>query len=178
MAKPGPRAGDLVLIGRVVKPQGRHGEVLVHPLSDRPDRFPALEKAFVTGPGDEAREVRVTSSWPHRGRHVLKLEGVDSIDEAERLRDRELRIAEEELAPLPEGSFYHHQLMGLRVADGAGDDVGVVEDVMETGAGAPILVIRGAEGETLVPLAVDFVKTVDLAGARIVIERPEYAGAD
>lgn len=173
-----PDIRELVLIGRVVKPQGRHGEVLVHPLSDRPDRFPALRKAFLTGPGDEVREVSVTSSWPHKGRHVLKLEGVDSIDQAERLRDRELRIPEEELAPLPEGSFYHHELKGLRATDDAGGDVGVVEDVMETGAGAPILVIRGAEGEALVPLAVDFVKAVDLAGARIVIQRPENAGAD
>jgi 16S rRNA processing protein RimM len=173
-----PDSGELVLIGRVVKPQGRRGEVLVHPLSDRPDRFPALRKAFVTGPGGETGEVRVTSSWPHKGRHVLKLEGVDSIDEAERLRDCELRIAEEELAPLPEGSFYHYQLTGLHVADVAGSEVGVVVEVMETGAGAPILVIRGAEGETLVPFAVDFVKTVDLAEARIIIERPEYVGAD
>ena len=173
-----PDSGELVLIGRVVKPQGRRGEVLVHPFSDRPDRFPALRKAVVIAPGGETREVRVTSSWPHKGRHVLKLEGVDSIDEAERLRDCELRIAAQELAPLPEGSYYHYELTGLHVADGAGGEVGVVEEVMETGAGAPILVIRGAEGETLVPFAVDFVKTVDLAGARIIIERPEYAGAD
>jgi 16S rRNA processing protein RimM len=172
------RAEELVLIGRVVKPQGRRGEVLVHPLSDRPDRFPTLEGAFLTGPGGEVREVRVTSSWPHKGRHVLKLEGVDSIDEAERLRGCELRIGEEELAPLPEGSFYHHELTGLHVTDGAGVELGVVEDVMETGAGAPVLVVRGSGGETLVPLAVDFVKNVDLAGARIVIERLEYAGAD
>lgn len=169
---------ELVLIGRVVKPQGRHGEVLVQPLSDRPDRFPRLEAAFLTGPGSEARAVRVTSSWPHKGRHVLKLEGVDSIDEAERLRGLELRIGEDELAPLPAGSFYHHELTGLRVADRAGLEIGVVEDVMETGAGAPILVVRGSGGETLVPFVVDYVKDVDLPGARIVIERLEYAGAD
>ena len=173
-----PEPSELVVIGRVVKPQGRRGEVLVHPLSDRPDRFASLRRAFVTGPGDEVREVRVTSSWPHKGRHVLKLEGVDSIDDAESLRGSDLGIAEDELAPLPEGSFYHHQLKGLTVADGDGVLVGVVEDLMETGAGAPILVVRGPEGETLVPLATDFVKQVDLAGARIVIERPEYASAD
>jgi 16S rRNA processing protein RimM len=173
-----PESRELVLIGRVVKPQGRRGEVLVHPLSDRPDRFSTLEGAFLTGPAGEAREVRVTSSWPHKGRHVLKLEGVDSIDEAERLRGCELRIGEEELAPLPEGSFYHHELTGLTVADGAGVELGVVEDIMETGAGAPILVVRGPGGEMLVPLAVDFVKSVDLAEARVVIERPEYASAD
>jgi 16S rRNA processing protein RimM len=173
-----PEPSELVVIGRVVKPQGRRGEVLVHTLSDRPDRFASLRRAFVTGPGDEVREVRVTSSWPHKGRHVLKLEGVDSIDDAESLRGCDLGIAEEELAPLPEGSFYHHELKGLTVADVGGALVGVVEDLMETGAGAPILVVRGPEGETLVPLATDFVKQVDLAGARIVIERPEYASAD
>ncbi len=173
-----PEPNELVVIGRVVKPQGRRGEVLVHPLSDRPDRFGSLRRAFVVGPGDRVREVRVASSWPHKGRHVLKLEGVDSIDDAERLRGCDLGIAEEELAALPEGSFYYHQLKGLTVSDGDGALVGVVEDLMETGAGAPILVVRGPAGETLVPLATDFVKQVDLAEERIVIERPEYAGAD
>ncbi len=173
---PGP--AELVVIGRVVKPQGRRGEVLVHPLSDRPDRFASLGRALVAGPGGETREVRVTSSWPHKGRHVLKLEGVDSIDDAERLRGWDLGIAEEDLPPLPPGSYYHHELKGLKVADGDGVEVGVVEDVMETGAGAPILVVKGPEGETLVPLATDFVVQVDLAGQRMVIERPEYASAD
>jgi 16S rRNA processing protein RimM len=169
---------DLVVVGRVVKPQGRRGEVLVHPLSDRPDRLASLDRAFVAGPGGETREVRVTSSWPHKGRHVLKLEGVDTIDEAERLRGWSLGIAEEELAPLPEGSYYHHELEGLTVRDGTGSEVGVVEDVLETGAGAPILVVRGLAGETLVPLVTDFVKRVDLEGRQVLIERPEYAGAD
>ena len=68
---------------------------------------------------------------------MLKLEGVDSIDEAETLRGLELRIAEEELAALPEGSYYHHQLLGLRVEDEAGGEIGVVEDVLETGGGRP-----------------------------------------
>jgi 16S rRNA processing protein RimM len=168
---------ELVVIGRVVKPQGRRGELLVHPLSDRPDRFEILERAFVALPGGEAREVRVTSSRRHKGRHVLALEGVASIDEAEALRGAELLIAEEELAPLPEGSFYHHQLKGLRVRDRGGAEVGIVEEIMDTGAGAPILVVRGAVGETLVPLVSDFVKSVDLAGARIIIEMPEFANA-
>jgi 16S rRNA processing protein RimM len=173
-----PEPTELVVIGRVVKPQGRRGEVLVHPLSDRPDRFASLVRVLLAGPGGEAREVRVTSSWPHKGRHVLKLEGVDSIDDAECLRGWNLGIAEEELAPLPEGSYYHHELKGLTVADVAGVELGVVEDVMETGAGAPILVVKGPRGEILVPLATDFVKQVDLAGERVVIERPEYASAD
>jgi len=169
---------DMVLIGRVVKPQGRRGEVLVEPFSDRPDRFTSLARAFVPGPGGIAREVRVSSSWPHKGRFVLKLEGVDSIDEAERLRGSDLRIAEEELLALPAGSYYHHQLAGLRVEDEAGVGIGVVEDVMETGAEARVLVVRGAEGEWLLPFAEGFVRTVDLDSARIVASRPEYVDAD
>jgi 16S rRNA processing protein RimM len=169
---------DLVLIGTVVKPQGRHGEVLVHPHSDSPERFPGLERAFVPGPGGEAREVRVTSTWPHKGRHVLKLEGVDSIDQAESLRGAELRIPEDELDALPEGSFYHHQLTGLRAIDGHGVEIGVVEDLMDAGGEAPILVVRGEAGETLIPLVADFVRQVDLTGGRILVERPEYADAD
>ena len=169
---------ELVLVGRVVRAQGRRGEVLVHPISDRPDRFPGMRRVFVARPGREVREVRVSSTWSHKGRYVLKLEGVDSIDEAEGLRGSELRIAEEELAALPEGSFYHHELTGLRVDDGAGGEVGVVESVMEIAGATPILVIRGVGGETLVPFVVDFVKAVDLDGERIVIERPEYADAD
>jgi 16S rRNA processing protein RimM len=169
---------DLVVVGRVVKPQGRRGEVLVDSLSDRPDRFASLRRAFVPGPAGTAREVLVTSQWPHKGRFVLKLEGVDTIDDAERLRGCDLGIAEEDLPALPDGSYYHHQLAGLSVEDAAGVAMGRVEDVMETGAGARVLIVRGEEGETLVPFASDFVRSVDLERARIVVARPEYVFAD
>jgi 16S rRNA processing protein RimM len=163
----------LVAIGRVVKPQGRKGEVAVEPLSDRPDRFPELRRAYLPGAGDDARAVTVTGSWPHKGRVVLKLQGVDSIDQAEVLRGLELRIPEEELAPLPEGSYYHHQLRGLRAVDADGRAVGTVEDILEAGGEAPVLVLKGARGETLLPLARDFIREVDLAGGRVVVIVPE-----
>src|SRR5439155_1598277 len=83
-------------------------------LSDRPDRFPSLRQAFVAGDSGAARPVQVRDAWPHKGRFVLKLEGVDSIDEAERYRGLDLRIPEEDLSALPEGSYYHHQLRDLR----------------------------------------------------------------
>jgi 16S rRNA processing protein RimM len=169
---------DLVLVGRVVKPQGRRGEVAVDVFSDRPDRFPTLRRAFVPGPGGEAREVRVEGAFPHKGRYVVKLAGVESIDAAEALRGLELRIPDEDLAPLPEGSYYHHQLAGLAVVDETGAPMGTVEDVVETAAAARILVVRGEGGETLLPFADAFVRKVDLEGRRIVAVRPEYVVAD
>jgi 16S rRNA processing protein RimM len=169
---------DLVAIGRVVKPQGRRGEILTEPLSDRPDRFPNLRTAFVPGPRGEAREVTVTSCWPHKGRFVLKLEGVDSIDDAEAFRGLELRIPEQDLRPLPAGSFYYHELVGLRAQDAQGAEVGVVKDVLETGAGAPILVIAGRSGaEEMVPLAEEFVKGVDLEAGLLRVEGHEWVDA-
>jgi 16S rRNA processing protein RimM len=169
---------DLVAIGRVVKPQGRKGEVLVAPLSDRPDRFPALRAAYVPAPGGGSREVVVQSCWPHKGRFVLKLEGVDSIDEAEAYRGLELRIGEEDLAALPQGSYYHHQLKGLRVEDPQGRSLGVAADLMETGGGSPVVVVRGPRGELLIPLAEAFVRAVDLGAGRMVVAIPEMVDVE
>ena len=172
---------DLVAVGLVVKPQGRKGEVLIKPFSDRPGRFPSLKRAFVPGAAGEAREVTVSSCWPHKGSFVLKLDGVDSIDAAERFRGQELRIGEEELDRLPEGSYYYHELVGLSVFDPEGRALGSVKNILETGAGAPVLVIVGAapEGgrEHMVPLADEFVTRVDLPGQRMTVALREGANA-
>jgi 16S rRNA processing protein RimM len=153
---------ELIAIGVVRKPQGLRGEVAVTPLSDRPERFPELRRAFVPGPGGAAREVTVEDCRPHKGGFVLKLKGVDGIDAAETLRGLELRIGADELDALPEGSYYHHQLVGLRALDARGHELGRVERVWETGAEAPVLVLGGPGGEILVPLAQAFVGAIDL----------------
>lgn len=169
---------EMITIGRVVKPQGRKGEFVVLPSTDRPDRFPSLRRAYVSAPGGLAREVAVESVWPHKGRFVVKLQGVDSIDAAEAYRGLDLRIAPEDLAALPEGSYYHHELIGLAVEDEAGRSVGRIEGILETGAGAPVLVLKGAAGEEqLLPLAEGFVKRVDPATGRIVVRLPETVEA-
>ncbi len=173
-----PAFSELVLVGRVVKPQGRRGEVAVEPFSDRADRFATLERAFVAGPQGEPRAARIEGCFAHKGRYVLKLAGVDSIDAAEALRGAELRIEESELRALPPGSFYYHELVGLRVEDAQGLSLGRVEQVMETAAETRVLVVNGERGELLLPFADAFVEAVDVAGGRIVAVRPEYVVAD
>jgi 16S rRNA processing protein RimM len=160
---------DLVAIGRVVRPQGRKGEVIAESLSNQPGRFPGLKAAYVPGPGGSSRRVDITACWPHKGRFVLKIAGVDSIDEAEGYRGMELRIGEEELQPLPEGSYYFHQLRGLSVEEGSGRALGRVSDILETGGEAVVLVVTGEAGETLIPLAAPFVRDVDLPAGRMVV---------
>jgi 16S rRNA processing protein RimM len=167
---------DLVAIGRLLRPQGRKGEVLTQPLSDQPARFASLRSVYIPAPGGGSRRIEITSCWPHKGRFVLKIDGVDSIDQAEAYRGLELRIGEEELEPLPEGSYYFHQLRGLRVEGGTAGVLGHVADVLETGGEAVVLVVKGEAGETLIPLAAPFVNEVDLAAGRMrVTLLPEYA---
>jgi 16S rRNA processing protein RimM len=168
---------ELVTIGRIVKPQGRKGEVLTESFSDRKDRFPSLKAAFVPGPKDSAREVKITSCWPHKGRFVLKIEGVDSISEAEGYRGQELRVGTEDLESLSPGAFYHHELVGLKVVDPEGRLLGRVTGLLETGGEAKVLEVRGERGEVLFPLAEPFVKKVDLAQGLMVLLPQETVDA-
>ena len=170
---------DMITIGVVVKPQGRKGEVLVQPLSDLPHRFASLQRVFVPAEGTAgARAVTVTDRWPHKGRFVLKFEGVDSIDAAETYRGLELRIGLDEVEALPKGSYYHYQLKGLKVEDPRGRPLGTAADVLVTGGEAPVLVVRGVSGgEVLIPMAEAFIREVDLDHGRIVAVDPEATDA-
>jgi 16S rRNA processing protein RimM len=168
---------DLVTIGRVVKPQGRRGEVLTQSVSDRAERFPTLRRAYVAAEGGGSREISVTGCWPHKGRFVLKIDGVDTIDQAETFRGLEIRIAEEDLEALPPGSYYHHQLLGLQVESPSGEILGRAEGILETGGGAAVLEVKGDSGEVLIPLADAFVSRVELDRGRIVALRPELVDA-
>jgi 16S rRNA processing protein RimM len=167
---------ELVTIGHVVKPQGRHGEMAVEIVSENPDRFAPSRKVFVPGPYGVAREVEIESSFPHKGRMVVKLRGVDSIEVADSYRGMDLRIPEAELPALPAGSYYHYQLKGLDVVDESGRAIGRVHDLLETGA-AMVLVIRDGEKETLLPLAEEFVHSVDLTAHRMTVRVPEVMNA-
>ena len=164
-----------VTIGRVVKTQGRHGELLVEPLSDRPERFPSLRSVLLARPGEPGRRVQVVSVWPHKGRFVLKLEGVDSIDDGERLRGQELVIPQDELPELPAGSYYHHELIGLPAEDEAGRPLGRVRALLDTGAVPDLVLEQEGQEERLVPLATEFFKRLDRARGVVVLAPPVWA---
>jgi 16S rRNA processing protein RimM len=161
-------------IGQIVRPQGRRGEVVVAPDTDYAEARFAVG-AVVYLPGADVREprrVEVRSSREWRGRWVVGLEGIESIDAAEALRDAELRIPAESLRPLADGQYYVHDLAGCAVVTAGGREVGVVERV-DLRSGTPLLVVQGPVGEVLVPLAEPICRVVDVVGRRIVIDPPE-----
>lgn len=163
---------DFALVGRVARPQGHRGQVIVNLETDFPaDRFAAGAIVWMLqGPGPVA--VRILEARVHMGRPVLTLEGVSSMNEAERLRGAELRVPAAELTPLPAGSHYRHDLVGCRVETLDGRPVGIVSAV-EGRAGAERLVMGAGRGEIQVPLAGPICVEIDVAGRRIVIDPPE-----
>lgn len=164
--------GGMALVGRIARSHGIRGQVIVNPETDFADeRFQPGAELFVERKGAVTR-LRVTSARFQQGRPILGFEGVDSIDDADALAGLELRIPAERLAELPDGTYYRHDLVDCRVETVDGAAVGTVTAV-EGSMDASRLVIAGAAGEVLVPLASAICRTIDVDAKRIVIDPPE-----
>ena len=155
---------DSVTIGIILRPHGIRGEVVVEPLTDNENRFASLHEVRVARPRGSDVRLRVASMFPHKGRLVVRFEGISSIEDAETLRAGELRIPIASLPSLPRGSYYHHELRGLDVRVESGASIGSVTGLWDTGA-TPVLVIHdGRRRETLLPLVDAFILEVNVQG--------------
>jgi 16S rRNA processing protein RimM len=163
---------SMVTVGRVIRPHGIKGAVVVAPESDFADERFRPGAIVQWQRNGEAAAVRILESREFRGRWVVTLEGVSTANEAETLRGLELRIAADALHPLEAGAYYVHDLEGCAVVTVAGAEIGRVVGV-QFGSGAPLLRVSDARGgEVLVPLAEEICRTVDTTGRRIVIDPP------
>jgi 16S rRNA processing protein RimM len=162
----------MAAVGRIARAHGIRGQVIVNPETDFPEqRFRPGAKVFINrGPSVDALVVSTVRF--QNGRPVIGFEGVETMNDAETLAGLEMRVPVEELAKLPAGTFYHHDLVGCHVVTGRGEEVGTVEGVEGT-VGGSRLVVAGAKGEILIPLASEICRTIDVAARRIVIEPPE-----
>jgi 16S rRNA processing protein RimM len=168
-------AGQFLAIARILRPQGRKGEVAAEILTDFPGRFQQLQSAFLEVPGHSPESVTLKRAWPHKGRIILKFSGIDSIDSASRLRGRQVLIPWEQRTPLPPHHYYLCQLHGCRVIwERQGREIGTVADVEATG-GVDVLHVNRQDGksEVLIPLAQEICTRIDLASRTIVIDPPE-----
>jgi 16S rRNA processing protein RimM len=167
----------MITVGRIVRPQGHRGQVVVAPETDfGADRFRQGAVVYAMRAGQIA-ELRVTASREFQGRWIVGFDRVTSMNEAEAMRGLDLRIAESDLRRLDDGTFYVHDLVGCRVETVNGQIVGNVEDV-HVGPAAPILTVQGDAGEVLVPFVDAICRRVDLAARLIVIDPPQGLIAD
>src|SRR5215470_2865613 len=164
---------DYISLARVLKTQGRHGEVAVEVHSDIPDRFVEGLRLLALDASGGRRQLKLELAWPHKGMLVLKFEGINSISDADPLVGCELQVPRAERAKLEPGWTYISDLKGCTVFDGD-SEIGRVEGV-EFGAGeAPLLVVQG--GVKLpyeIPFAEAYLAGVDLEAKRIRMKLPE-----
>ena len=166
-----PDWDEMLVVGRIARTHGLRGEVVVNLETDFPEtRFRAGAVMFVAGEsGPQAMTIETVRF--HRGRPVVRFAGVEDIEGAEALGRGDLRVAAESVAPLPEGTYYHHELVGCLVVADGGEPLGRV--VRVEAAGGPLLVVEARGREVLVPLAAEFCVSIDPCARRIEVRLPE-----
>jgi len=168
-----PRAdgseGELLLVGRVARPHGVRGHVIVNPETDFvEDRFRAGQVLLV-GPEDRAEPREILDIKFHLRRPIIALGGIETMDDAEALAGAELWLPQSALAPLPEGTFYRHDLVGCDVFDTRAALVGRVTAVEGT-LDRSLLVV---DGSVMIPLVETICLEVDLPARRVIVNPPE-----
>jgi 16S rRNA processing protein RimM len=166
----GPR---LVPVGKIVRTHGLRGALKIFPYGETLGlQKPGAKFHLYSASGD--RDLALTLvSLRHQGRHcVAQFAEFQDIDAAQRVVDREILVPEECLPPALEGEYYHYQLIGLRVETAAGEDMGVLRGIIETG-GNDVYVVDHSTREILIPAIAEVILDVDLQGGRMIIEPPE-----
>lgn len=163
------------ILARLLRPQGRHGEILADILTDFPDRFADRRRLFLISSETSRvflREVTLEDHWMHKSRVVLKFAGIDSIHDTETLRQLFVAIPTSERAELSDDSFYIGDLIGCQIVDlNAG--VATIGTVADVDYEASLLAVTTPQGEErLIPFAKAYIDTINLPGKRIEMRLP------
>lgn len=168
-----PSPDTLIRVGRIFRPHGVRGELKVDPETEDPARFESMEVLYIGLRNTETQSHPVEAiryQETKRGTTViLKLEGVDTREEAEAFKKKLVFATEDDLPPLEEGEFFVHDLIGLAVVTEAGEPVGTVANVLQMPAHDVYVVRREGKPEAMIPAVADFIIDIDLDGERIVV---------
>jgi len=162
---------DYLIIGKVLRPFGVHGEVKVLPITDCSDRFNGLGFVFLKQDNNflkiDIEAVRLLRGYVH-----LKLEGYNELDKVDTLRGKYLYIDRKHAVKIKKGSYYYYDILGCRVITKDGELLGTVFDIQNAGS-SDVYFVRpqnSKNGELLIPAISDVVKEIDVANKEIVIE--------
>lgn len=162
---------NLIAVGEIIKAQGIKGELKVIPLTENPHRFGQIRRVFFEAKGS-MQELYLQSYRLFNEYVLLKFDGIDDMTTAEALGRGYLLIPKEERPPLPAGRYYHDQIVGLEVQTTAGETLGTVDQVFQTGAN-DVYSVRGQTRQILIPALKSVVIEIDLPQGRMVVELPE-----
>jgi 16S rRNA processing protein RimM len=160
-------------VGTILGPHGIHGEFKVRLQTDDPEHLLTLKRIYL---GEEAAPRTVLGARLHAGNALMRLQGISTPDTVERLRGTALRIRGADARPLAANEYFLYQMVGLEAFDEAGNRLGRVTDVMETGANDVLVIAPGEGPDLLLPSHPDVVLELDPAAGRIVVRPPRYYG--
>jgi 16S rRNA processing protein RimM len=156
---------EFLAVGRVIRPHGVRGELLLEALTDFPDHLREVEVVYL---GDAAEPHPLAGARRHRQQLIIRLGDCADRDCAERFRGQLVQIQAAAAAPLPPGHYYHHQLLGLAVVTEAGEALGELVEILETGAN-DVYVVRGPAGDILLPAIRSVVRAIDLDARQVTV---------
>lgn len=159
---------DYFLIGSIVRPHGVRGEMLVEAGPERLEVLRHTEQVFL---GEPPVAHELSGARLHRGRLLISLAGCFDRDAAETYRGLPLRVLKVSAPPLPPGTYYWNQILGLTVLTVEGENLGTISEILETGAN-DVYVVTGPNGEVLIPAAPGVVQTVDLDAQHMLVRLP------
>ncbi|MEN6438435.1 MAG: ribosome maturation factor RimM [Syntrophobacter sp.] len=163
----------LIPVGRVVKTHGVRGAVKIYPYGETLNGLDIGEKLLASSPGGEGeRELTLVGLRPLKQGWIGEFEEIADMDQALALAGKELFMPEDRLPALPEGEYYHYQLIGLAVQTSDGRGIGVLKAILETGSNDVYVVAEGGK-ELLIPAIEDVIREVDLENRKIVVDLPE-----
>jgi 16S rRNA processing protein RimM len=174
-AGPHDRADDLLLVGTIARAHGLRGGVIVNPVTDfAAERFRMGETVLVGPLAEPPSGVprRILEARFHQGRPVIRLEGIESITDAEGLAGQALHMPASALGSLPERTYYRHDLVGCEVRDTTGASIGRVTRVEGT-LDRSYLVVPRQGGEAMIPMVDGICVSVDIAARQVVVDPPE-----
>ena len=158
-------------VGKIVNTHSLKGEVKVISSTDfEEERFKKGSKLLITRGNQLIREVVVQSYRNHKNFLLVKFEGIDSVEEAEKLKNLQIKIDSDEVGELEENEFYFHQIIGCEVFDENDKNLGEIIDILTPGAN-DVWVIKGENGkEILIPYIENVVKKIDITSKKVNIE--------
>ncbi len=163
---------SFIAIARIARTRGNRGEVLADLYTDYPDRFNALKEVWLEFDDSHTQRMALEESWEHKGRRVLKFAGIDSISSAEKFVGCWVVIPAEQAVPLPEDTYFDHDLIGCSVRDTHGNEFGVVSDILRI-AGNSQLVVKDSSREYLIPVVKDICIQISIERKQIIVNPPE-----
>jgi 16S rRNA processing protein RimM len=162
---------ETVAVGRVLRPHGIRGEVVVEVLSDVPDRFKKGSRVMGAREGAPPVSLTVAASRVHKTGAVVRFEGYEDRERAEALRNLDLEVPRSEVPRAPGGTYYQFELLGC-LCRNRGEELGRVVEVVEDGGGL-MLIVDGGDRRVPVPFVKEFLIAVDVAAGRIDLALPE-----